>query len=298
MTKQRPRILLDTCVFRTLAAQGQIKGVDNDDLLRLAQQRILWCCSLSFAELAQHLRPEEEENFEHIREAFVWMRRLCTDQMADLYEDALVGALSRLGGRTPRSKRDHFNRLRSAIEGASTLDELSSSWPPDAIKQLIDRSKNAYVEHGTGMDQTIADIKAGKFDIPEGDETPKERQAKIDLCIRSGVTAGVLNWFRWIAFGVNKVPSMGLHSDERTVSNLRELFAWHIQTVRLVANRDGFNWRKRDTDSMDQLLLVYPHAGFTVATLDKSMVVRIKDGGCASPIRVQHLVDAIKAVRS
>lgn len=289
------RILLDTMIFRYLAWKDykQISEEDIAEMIKLGQQRNFWCSPLTIFELGRRL-GEGERDFDKFREAFLWMDRLST-RTADLFEDILVGALTRNPRRTPRAELEHLNGLRRLVANSISPQDLRTrGFNAKDVFSYIERAQIEYAKRGAHINEFVANLKDGDFDTPDGAETPIERSRKIDGAIRENVSPWVLDFCRYLAFD-GTLHSFGMYNDAEAAKNLRELVHWHIGIIK-VAIRNDYNWKKHATDTIDQWLLVYPAGGFIVATSDKSLLARVGDGGCSNP-RIMTLKDALKAAQ-
>src|SRR5688572_1758949 len=95
MASEPPKLLLDANVFRALV-EGSLDQY-KDRLLKIATCRkppVLWACPTTFTELAGHVRVAQAHRFEEIREALLWMERLCCNEgMAEQVYWTLVRAI-------------------------------------------------------------------------------------------------------------------------------------------------------------------------------------------------------------
>jgi hypothetical protein len=225
------RILLDTNVLRNLAwnDRSQISEALVEKLIRAGQRNLLWCSTLTVSELASRLSPDEPD-FARFRDCFGWMERLSV-KLADLYEDILVGALTRSHRRSAREEIERLDTWRRIIARCESPTEIKAKgFDADACAAYLHGVQAGYARWGARVTEHGQALRRGDFDTAPGDDTPAERARTISAAIPLGVTPGVLEMCRGIAFDGPARPG-GLLPDEQAARNLRELVHWHIGTV-------------------------------------------------------------------
>ncbi len=155
-----PKLLLDTNIFRRLAA-GQHKEL-KEPLLELAkrEKRVLYVCYISLLEITAHLNEKEADRFGHFRDALDWMDKLCcnTGMVRKTESDILRATL--VAGCPPLTVWDHYTQMnvfRRHVIKMKSFEALDNSnrERPESVMEAIVEQRNDWVKRNNNLAMKI-----------------------------------------------------------------------------------------------------------------------------------------------
>ncbi len=281
-TFEAPKVLLDANVFRGLAASRLDRYQDR--LLQMAKLRnppLLWAAPITFEEIVSHVRPEEANQFGHIREALSWMERLCgNDGIAEDLPWTIVSGTFVTAQHFDRAKLVGMNQVRRAILKARSFGNLRL--------EVLDQVQQKRDLHFAKRAQHVASYTAV---ITFARQAPKPR-GKWDLprkMVTAGATLETMRSRHEYEYG----PLWGaLKPAAEQAHAQREMIAFDLARLTKGRNNPKYNVESHPTDFNDQYLCAYPATGYTLVTEDRAIRQALIFAGCEDP----RVVDVGQAV--
>jgi hypothetical protein len=278
----RPKFLLDTNVFRSLA-DGELREFEERLLkignLRLTGQPVWWTCPTVCMEILCHIRPEEADRFDHFREALLWMEKLCGNVgMAEDFPWALACGLFAELGPSEDGSVVLFNQIRRKFLKAGTLAEVTTQMSESqralraAFEERIVEWKREHA-HALERMRELAPLPVTEEDV------------------LTAITEAIVSAAR--RHQEPRVSSWGkMRSREDQKTAMREVIAFRIS--RYLQARQHPNYSVKTNDHNDGWLCPYPAAGFVLVTGDGKLKKALLSAGCEDP-RVMELPEALDA---
>lgn len=283
--QQAPKLLLDTNVFRELADGGLEQ--DRARLLEISKWRsppLLWACPITFEELVCHVRVAETKQFEHFRQALVWMDNLCrNDGIAEDLPWILNWGVFGKGQPYQNGLTVAINRVRRQIAKAATFDQLSGE-----IVQAIEQMRS----HHTDVVDRWTTLRAKTLEAMRVPLSPDDQKIEASGAVGRAV---VETSRKYAAFFSPIWGAFRTAEDQRDVQ--REMIAFTLSDLFKARNPGGYNAHKHKTDYNDGWLCAYPAAGYTLVTLDNRLKDALKQAGCKNP-RVVNMSEALQVAET
>jgi hypothetical protein len=283
--ESRPKFLLDTNVFRSLA-DGEFRESEERLLkignLRLTGQPVWWTCPTVCMEILCHIRSEEAARFDHFHAALHWMEDLCGNVgMAEDFPWALACGLFAELGPSEDGTVVLFNQIRRKFLKARTLAEIT---PQMLESQRALRA--AFEERIVEWKQEHAHALERMRELAPAPVTEED----LLTVLREAIVSAARD------LKEPRVSSWGkMRSREDQKIAMREVIAFRIS--RYLKARQHPNYSVKTNDHNDGWLCPYPGAGFVLVTADGTLKRALLMAGCEEP-RLMELPEALDAAEA